>query len=298
MKLKQDMKILALKAISSGPGSNPVLARPILGLIRQGYGPISRGPGGETELPAHVCVSVDFDVTVPSRFENNRSGTGALIELARRYRIPITWAVCGKSAEADMKSYSAISDSAGQDEIGIHTYSHIDATRTSPQEFSLDVERCIKVLGLKSPQTFVFPWNRVGHFDVLRQFGFRVFRGKERALGDPIRTEGLWNIRPVYYIDQKSRGAESLIKKYVDVCVALSTPFHLWTHPWCLASGGKPDSVMDTLESVFGYVAEKREGGELRTATLGALATTLDSLSASEERKGSSGLVTTSAFAN
>jgi len=217
--------------------------------------------------------------------------------LARRYRIPITWAICGKSAEADMNSYSAIADSSRQDEVGVHTYSHIDATRASTEEFRSDIERCIKVLELESPQTFVFPWNRVGHFDVLKQLGFKVFRGKERAIGVPIRTAGLWNVRPVYYVDRKSRGAETLIKKYVDICVALSAPLHIWTHPWCLASAGKPDPVMDTLESVFRYVAEKREGGELRTMTLGELATSLDSLSASRETKRDSGLVTP-AFSN
>ncbi|HUH82779.1 MAG TPA: hypothetical protein VLX33_02740, partial [Nitrososphaerales archaeon] len=101
MNLKRDIKILALETVLSGPGSNPVVAAPVLRLIRQGYGPISHEGPGERSLPATACVSVDFDVTIPSRFEDNRKGTLALVDLARRYGIPMSWAVCGKSAEKD-----------------------------------------------------------------------------------------------------------------------------------------------------------------------------------------------------
>ena len=272
MNLKRDVKILALKTVLSAPGSTPVMAAPILRMIRQGYGPIS--PGAKA-VPAAACMSVDFDVTVPSRFEDNRKGTLALVELARRYRVPVTWAVCGSSAENDMRSYSALAD-GGEDEVGVHTYSHIDALKATPEEFRSDIERCLQVLGLESPKTFVFPWNRENHFDVLRQMGFRVFRGKARAIGNPVVKGGLWNVRPVCYLDRRSFGGEALIKKYIDVCIALSTPFHLWTHPWSLAPGGSAEGLR-TLESVFGYIDEKRKDGGLMTSTLGGLADSLDS---------------------
>ena len=248
------------------------MAKPILRLIRQGYGPIPK----EGEATPSVCVSVDFDVTVPSRFDDNRKGTFALLELAGRYDVPITWAVCGKSAEADMRSYSAIADSK-KDEVGVHTYSHIDATAASAEEFRSDIARCVQVLGLDSPRFFAFPWNREARFDVLRELGFRVFRGKKRAIGSPVRKDGLWNVRPVYYVDQKSVGAEPLMKQYVDVCVALSIPFHLWTHPWSLVSKGDTGPMMRTLENLFAYVSERRAGGELATTTLGEIAAALDS---------------------
>ena len=266
------MKILALRTVSSSPGSRPALARPILRLIRQGYGPISNAG----EATPWVCVSVDFDVTVPSRFDDNRRGTLALLELAGRYGVPLTWAVCGKSAEEDRESFSAIAG-AKRDEIGVHTYSHIDASAATAEELRSDILRCVQALGLDSPSTFVFPWNREAHFDVLRELGFRIYRGKERSIGNPVRKGGLWNVRPVYYVDQKSRGAESLMKQYLDVCVALSTPFHLWTHPWSLVSKGRAEPMMRTLESLFAHVSERRERGELKTATLGEIAAALDS---------------------
>ena len=277
MNLKRDVKILALKTVLSSSGSSPMMAAPILRMIRQGYGPFSGGSSGEKALPAVACISVDFDVTVSSRFEDNRKGTLALVELARRYRVPITWAVCGESAENDMKSYSALADTGGQDEVGVHTYSHIDATKATADEFRSDLERCLQVLGLDSPATLVFPWNRENHFEVLRQMGFRVFRGKARAIGNPVLKGGLWNVRPVYYMDRKSFGGEELVRKYIDVCAALSAPFHLWTHPWSIVSGGNADQGLRTLESVFEYIVEKRKAAEMTTATLGELASTLDS---------------------
>jgi len=250
---------------------NARLAPTALKLLKMGYGPLPEGPGGKST----ACVSVDFDVTQPSRFDDNRKGTLALCELAARYGVPITWAVCGKSAEEDMRSYSAIAEAAGGSEIGVHTYSHLDATVAGKDEFRSDIERCIQVLGLASPRTFVFPWNREAHFDVLQSMGFRVYRGKDRAVGAPIVNQGLWNVRPVYYVDQKSRGAESLIKRYVDLCIHYSTPFHLWTHPWAMVVGGGTSEMLRTLESLFAYIVEMRAGKSMETSTLGAIAATL-----------------------
>ena len=68
------------------------------------------------------------------------------------------------------------------------------------------------------PRTFIFPWNRENHFEVLRRMGFKTYRGKERVIGPPDHSMGLWNERPVFYVDQKSYGAESLMMKYADLC--------------------------------------------------------------------------------
>lgn len=250
--------------------SSPALAGPLLRRLRIGYGPVTRA------RPTVACVSVDFDVTVPSRYEDNRRGTLALSELAGRYGIPITWAVCGRSAEEDMRSYSAMADSFHHNEIGVHTYSHLDATVSTAGEFRSDIEKCVECLGLRSPQTFVFPWNREGHFEVLRALGFRVFRGKARAVGDPVLKGGLWNVRPVYYVDRKSRGADGLMKKYVDLSLDYSVPFHLWTHPWALVVGGRTEPMIRTLESLFQYITEKRTQKALITSTLGGIAASLD----------------------
>jgi polysaccharide deacetylase len=264
-----------VKSVSTQIGSSALVSKEVLRMLRFDYGPFDR------KLPAAspkavACLSVDFDVTNPTRFQDNRKGTLALLQLADRYRIPITWAVCGKSAEDDMTSYSAILGSTTRHELGVHTYSHIDATRCTAHEFKADIMRCIQSLGIDSPRTFVFPWNREAHFDVLRELGFRGFRGKHRAIGTPVRREGLWNIRPVYYVDQKSRSAGPLIGSYIDLCVSRSAVFHLWTHPWSLVTNGRSEPMLETMEQVFEHLARRREEGVLATYTLGKIAAILD----------------------
>jgi hypothetical protein len=108
--------------------------------------------------------------------------------------------------------------------------------------------------------------------------GFKAYRGKERAVGAPALNQGLYNIRPVYYVDQKSSGAQSLINKYADLCVSASSVFHLWTHPWSIVEqGGSSERMVRTaLEPVFAHMAQKRDEGLLHTGTMGSLATALE----------------------
>ncbi|MDA4132497.1 MAG: hypothetical protein OK454_05140, partial [Thaumarchaeota archaeon] len=141
------------------------------------------------------------------------------------------------------------------------------------------IARCIATLGLPStPATFIFPWNREAHFDVLKRMGFVTYRGKERVIGGLSKARGLWNIPPVYYVDQKSVGAASLMKRYVDICVRHRAVFHLWTHPWSIVEqGGSSERMVRTaLEPVFAHMAQKRDEGLLHTGTMGSLATALE----------------------
>ncbi|MDA4126811.1 MAG: polysaccharide deacetylase family protein [Thaumarchaeota archaeon] len=231
------------------------------------------------DFAAASCVSVDFDVTEQSRFDDNRMGTMALLRLADRHEIPITWAMCGRSAEEDVNSYSAIVDSSTRHEIGVHTYSHLDATASTAEEFRADVQKCVQTLRVRSPQTFVFPWNREAHFDVLSELGFRVYRGANRAIGRPVQRGGLWNIRPVYYVDAKSEGAQSLMKSYVDLCIKRRSIFHLWLHPWSIMIRGRAEPMSDTLDEVFAYMHRKKTEGKMDLLTMGELANRLDQAS-------------------
>jgi len=241
------------------------------------YGPLVRyGPNG-IEGRATLCFSVDFDVTDPSRSERNRKGTFEFLQLSEQHRVPLTWAICGNTAERDMKSYQAISNFSGRQELGIHTYSHIDAAASTKADFGADVQRCLQVLNLPNPpKTFIFPWNREAHFDVLRQFGFRTYRGASRAIGAPVLHQGLWNVRPVYYIDQKSSNALSLMKAFVDFCIEKSTVCHFWSHPWSVMGGEKEREMLQTLESLFAYLNQRCVEGRLVLDTMGGIASLMD----------------------
>jgi peptidoglycan/xylan/chitin deacetylase (PgdA/CDA1 family) len=236
--------------------------------------------GYEDGAKAAACISVDFDVTSGERYPWNRKGTSALLGMSEAHGTPLTWAVCGKTAVEDRDAYESILDSSVQQEIGVHTYSHIYADETPEEEYQSDIEKCIQVLGVSSrPTTFVFPKNREGHFGLLRRMGFKSYRGARRVIGAPVENEGLWNVRPVYYVDQKSLKAAGLIRRFIDVCVARSAVFHLWTHPWSLAIDGEVDRMASELmDPVFDYLEEKSNSGLLSFTTMGSLSGFLGSL--------------------
>lgn len=279
LKIRRGAKSAALRLVKSRESSMPdPLSSAVLGVmkIRLEAGLKS---GYEGTARAAACVSVDFDVTAKERYPWNHDGTSALLRLSEEHQVPLTWAICGKTAEEDPEAYGMISRFKSKKEIGVHTYSHIYADSTPEEEYGRDIAKCIGVLGLDSPPTtFVFPKNREGHFALLRRMGFRAFRGKQRVIGAPAMHEGLWNMRPVYYVDGKSLHAESLVRSFVDACIARSSVFHLWTHPWSLAIDGKVDRMAsELLDPLFAYLQQKQKDGLLSLTTMGALADLLDS---------------------
>jgi peptidoglycan/xylan/chitin deacetylase (PgdA/CDA1 family) len=273
--LKRRMKGAAIEtaraSTSIGAG---FVSRQLLAPIKIDYdAPVASKALYPGKRKAAACISIDFDVTVDDRFEANRSGTKALLELSEEYGVPLTWAICGMTADADKESYGRILSSSTRQEIGVHTYSHIDAQKCDADQFEKDVTRCVEALHLESPpSTFIFPWNRVNHFPVLRRLGFKTYRGKERAVGAPSLHEGLFNIRPVYYVDQKSFGAQSLMNKYADLCVSASSVFHLWTHPWSIVMQDGTGPMVDTLKPVFSHMQKLSDAGDLALCTMGELA--------------------------
>jgi hypothetical protein len=275
--IKRRAKSVALEWVARHGSSEPdSLSSAALRMMKIGLSPGLKG-GYEGGAKAACCVSVDFDVTRAERHPWNHSGTAALLRLSEEHGIPLTWAICGKTAEEDPSAYHSILDSSVKQEIGVHTYSHIYADERTEAEYEEDIRRCISTLGLSSPPTsFVFPKNREGHFDLLKRMGFTCYRGALRAIGAPIENRGLWNIRPVYYVDQKSLGAAPLIRRFIDACIARSAVFHLWTHPWGLAIDGRPDAmVSEAMEPVFAYMEEKGKAGLLSFSTMGRLSSFL-----------------------
>jgi len=273
LKVKRGAKEVALDLVASRGSPRPdVLSSTALRVMKIGLEP-GLGSGYENGAKSSACISVDFDVTSGERYPWNHDGTSALIRLSEEHGIPLTWAICGKTAEEDRKAYESILSSSVKQEIGVHTYSHIYADTTSEELYRQDIERCIDVLGIASrPRTFVFPKNREGHFGLLKSLGFISYRGARRVIGAPSYNSGLWNIRPVYYVDGKSLQAVGLIRKFVDACIARSAVFHLWTHPWSLAIDGKVDAmVQEVMEPAFAYMEEKSKQGIMDLTTMGNL---------------------------
>jgi len=273
LRVKRGAKAAALKVVAMNNSAVPdSLGSAALRMMK-----IDLQPGLATKYyggaKAAACVSVDFDVTTPERFPWNHEGTEALLHLSEAHGLPLTWAICGKTAVEDRQAYESILGSSVKQEIGVHTYSHIYADETTEEAYEADVEKCIEVLQISTrPTTFVFPKNREGHFNLLKRMGFTSYRGKQRGIGAPKPNEGLWNIMPVYYVDPKSLDASGLIKRFIDVCVARSAVFHLWTHPWSLAIDGRVEKMAsDVMEPVFQHMEEKSRSGLLSLATMGTI---------------------------
>ncbi len=288
MNLKRALKLLALDLSTLGRGRIPRFALSAMNIRFNPVPPDIIYPGGRSAV---ACISVDFDhisngsndlrkfepKSDDLKLKLNRAGTRMLVDMSKRYSLPITWAICGKTAEADVASYEKISKSSAEYEIGVHTYSHLDVSSCSEGELEKDLSKWNEVVKVdRTPRTFIFPWNRTGHLEKLSRMGFTSFRGKTRIIGAPELEGSLWNIPPVFYIDTKSLGAFAVVKKFVDLCIDKRAVFHVWTHPWSLVDQEEPDLLMkDFVQPLFQYLEAKRSTGLLSISTLGDISSSM-----------------------
>ncbi|MGI0084722.1 MAG: hypothetical protein ACREBQ_06535, partial [Nitrososphaerales archaeon] len=153
----------------------------------------------------------------------------------------------------------------------------IDVSACTETELEQEITKCVDILNpARTPKTFIFPWNRVGHFEKLKQMGFTTFRGRERVVGAPKLDRGLWNVPPVFYVDTKSFGAYDLVRRFVELCLEKRSVFHLWTHPWSVVYPDNADALVENLlEPLFAYLEAKRNSGKLSISTLGEISLTM-----------------------
>ena len=241
----------------------------LLGLAGVSLRPGSKGVSYPEGRRAAACVSLDFDVTKESRREANRGGTRLLQGLAERYEIPLTWAICGMTAQEEPSLLEAVLGSSVEHEVAFHTYSHIRVDLVTPSQLEEDYHRWRNVMGEVVPKTIVFPYNKEGNFETIRKLGFTTFRGEERRVGPPFVDKGSWNISPVLYLSGRSEGTVSTAKMFIDLCARYRSVFHLWSHPWNLSREGDPERfARDVLEPIFAYLSEKRQAGALNLNTM------------------------------
>jgi len=198
-------------------------------------------------------------------------------------------------------------------EIGCHTFSHliVGDKGCQPECFDSELKVCQNLawqqgVGLKS---FVFPKNMVGHLDVLKENKFLCFRGQNDAwyknfpaklrkaahIFDnylmlptratvPEKQEGIWNIAGSYFYVHKDGWAKFLpvsfrvakSKAGIKKAVQQEKIFHLWFHPFNIASS--PKELLAGLEKIFSYVNFWREKGSLENLTMGETSEYLNSL--------------------
>jgi peptidoglycan/xylan/chitin deacetylase (PgdA/CDA1 family) len=253
-------------ALSSNPLALESTKRIVMDFMKLKYEPKS------DMKEAVCCISIDFDVTNPSRALANSEGTKVLLSLSEKYEVPLTWAICGKTAQDYDSLFEQILSSTSEKEIAVHTYSHLDVSRCTKSELLEDFDKFRSIVGISHFSTFIFPWNKGGHFDTLRELGFIAYRGRDRRIGMATMNEGLWNISPVAYAGAKTYYQDFLPVLLLDLCVKTRSVFHLWTHPWDIALPTAKEYADRVLEPLFSRLSSYKKSGLLKTMTMENLA--------------------------
>jgi peptidoglycan/xylan/chitin deacetylase (PgdA/CDA1 family) len=194
-------------------------------------------------------------------------------------------------------------------EIGCHSFSHVifGDGGCSYSTATSELAECVRLArerGLEL-QSFAFPRNRVGHLDVLRDFGFRCYRGPEPvwferpavpaalkraahlaavlsarrppAVWPQQVLAGLWNI-PGSMMFFPMHGARRHIppalrvrraQKGLDRAVREQRIFHLWFHPTNLAD--ELENMFGALRSVLEQVRALRDSDNLVVLPMGTV---------------------------
>jgi peptidoglycan/xylan/chitin deacetylase (PgdA/CDA1 family) len=192
-------------------------------------------------------------------------------------------------------------------EIGCHTFSHIDVGEVgcTKECFASELKECQALadkFGLKL-KSFVYPRNRVALANILRDYKFSCFRDRDdnwfknyrnrlRKLGHaidnylrlpikataPKKIYGVWSLPGSYFYVHSDGWAKFLpisfrVKKAemgIDSAVERKQIFHLWFHPFNLASD--PDGLFRGLEEIFIYFKLLRAKGLITNLTMGETA--------------------------
>ena len=195
-------------------------------------------------------------------------------------------------------------------EVGCHTFSHVimgdpGCSRATAESELRECVRLARELGVELA-SFAFPRNIVGHLDVLRQCGFRCYRGPEpvwyendrwpaavRRAGHlwdvltaaeppvvrPTLTEsGIWNVpgSMIYFPMHGFRRHIPLglrvarARKGLDAARRERAVFHLWFHPTNLVF--EMDAMFEGLRRILAYAARLRERGEIEMRPMKDLA--------------------------
>jgi peptidoglycan/xylan/chitin deacetylase (PgdA/CDA1 family) len=282
-----------------------------------------------------VVISIDAELgwgfhdmeTPPARrVTAARPGWETLLDLLEAFDVPATWAVvghllvencdrptggcaCTRPPLADQPDrrfgpslVEAVRDGDAGHELGCHSFAHPLFDEISREAAREEIERWLaraRAHGIDDPGSFVFPRNRVGHRDLLAEYGFDCYRGvgRERnsgrlrrlaqaTVGDwtpPLVTprvdeHGLVNLPDSLYLfrfEGWPRTAVEAVREDpvvrfcrngIDAAAREDGVFHCWLHPNNLVA----DRDADRLRAILSYLDERR--GDLRIETMGDVA--------------------------
>jgi hypothetical protein len=270
--------------------------------------------------------------------KNSRNVISTLLDLFQKYKIPATWAVvghlfldhCNEETCLTKKNmnefgykhwwyndpYSNIEKDPlyyGKDiierilvnpinhELGYHSFSHTVFTIINRKMAEAEIKESKKIekeWNIKF-SSFVFPLNEIAYVDVLKENGFKIYRGNTVGLFDdrqnmifkkirgtikkfiapPIQPkwmDGIWEVQSSMFFSDIQIPPSLLLRGKIGLERAIKDKkiFHIWLHPWDLFVYNR---LRDDLEKMLKYVNRRRAEGKLEIMTMAELAKYLNS---------------------
>lgn len=266
-----------------------------------------------------------------------RGAIDFLLNIFEKYSIPATWAVVGHlfldhcefeggiphkdmprfkedwyscdpctSIQKDPLYYGKdiiekILSSPVRHEIGYHSFSHVPFSECNREVAEAEIKEGVKLanefdITFKS---FVFPQDKIGHLDILKENGFKIYRGRIFKRGNinqrvPIRkingavdliiakpveprlVDGIWEIpSSMLFFARHPFTTTPLPRAKIGIYRAMRTNkvFHVWLHPQNLLYH---PSLAKDLDNLLAFVFKKRKEGKIEVMTMGELAEVLN----------------------
>ena len=288
----------------------------------------------DTELIwGYVAYPSHKDIDLLKRDDKKVRGCiDALLNLFEKHNIPATWAVVGHlfldhcecedgiphknmpRFKKDWYSFDPCTDIQrdplyyGKDivekilsnriehEIGYHSFSHVVFSECNREVAEIEIKEGIKLakeFGI-TLNSFVFPNNNIGHLDVLKEHGFRIYRGVNLARGhvnqniliqkfnggidiitaqpaEPKWIDGIWEIPTSTLFCNPQFKFSVLLRAKLGLYHAIISKkvFHIYLHPHDLL---RYPSLKDNLDKFLGIVSKKRDEGKIEVMTMGEFA--------------------------
>jgi hypothetical protein len=202
-----------------------------------------------------------------------------------------------------------ISSCKVQQEIGSHSFSHImfGDKGCNGASAESDIKKWVEIAALHNiqPYSFVFPFNSEGHYEILKQHDFKIYRSKNTEgylkiknknikriiqLLDRIfaicPTTGTVEINKTGLITTRGdlcyfrykgwknyltwKSAVIKTKKGIDRAIDKGEVFHFWFHPFEIATN-LSESIKD-LDEIMSYASKKINEGLIENKTMNQLA--------------------------
>ena len=179
-------------------------------------------------------------------------------------------------------------------EIGYHSFSHVVFSECSRNVAEAEIKignKLAKEFGI-TLKSFVFPENKIGHIDVLKENGFKIYRGEDgcrrydpsqnilirkfngvinKLIAPPVEPkwiDGIWTIPGSMFFCDPQIKSSILPRAKFGLYRAIRTKkvFHIWLHPHNLLLY---PSLKDDLDRFLEIVAKKRDEGKIEVMTMG-----------------------------